>query len=223
MPDAKVIMHNSISLDGSFTDFEVNMVLHYQMANRYKADVHLIGSNTIEAGVDIYSGAIPPENESDYKKPNRNADLPYWVIVDTKGVTKGLLHICRSFKFCRDVIVLISGQTSGDYLNYLIERNYDHLICGNEEVDYETAFNLLGTNYGAKIILIDSGPILNKVLLSKHLVDEISLLVYPVLVGNKSVKLLSHLSIGSENINLRMLTCESLENKLALLRYEVLR
>ena len=40
----KLIMHNSISLDGSFTDFEVNMGLHYQIASTYKADASLIGS-----------------------------------------------------------------------------------------------------------------------------------------------------------------------------------
>ena len=46
----KVIMHNSISLDGSFTDFKVNMGLHYQIAGRYRADATLIGANTIFSG-----------------------------------------------------------------------------------------------------------------------------------------------------------------------------
>ena len=219
----KVIMHNSISLDGSFTDFEVNMGLHYQIASRYQADANLIGSNTIKTGIEIYGGEIPPEKETDFSKPNRSEALPYWIIADTKGITQGLLHTCRSFEFCKDVIVLISQQTSEDYVNYLRERNYDYLVCGNDYIDYGKAFGALSTKYGIKTILIDSGPTLNRVLLSNDLIDEISLLVSPILVGSKSDKLLTHLNNGSTNINLKLLSCGDVENEVVLLRYEVLK
>lgn len=77
MAITKVIMHNSLSLGGSFTDFEVNMGLHYQIGGRYKADANLIGSNTIKTGIEIYGGEIPPENEADFTKPDRGAALLY--------------------------------------------------------------------------------------------------------------------------------------------------
>jgi 2,5-diamino-6-(ribosylamino)-4(3H)-pyrimidinone 5'-phosphate reductase len=223
MAITKVIMHNSVSLDGSFTDFEVNMELHYQIAGRYKADANLIGSNTIKTGIEIYGGEIPPENEADFTKPDRSVALPYWVIVDTKGITQGLLHTCRSFEFCKDLVVLVSKQTNEDYMNYLKERNYDYLVCGNEYVDYEKAFSALRTKYGIKTILIDSGPTLNKILLNKGLIDEISLLISPILVCSKSDKLLAHLNMGNQNINLELLACEELNNGLSLLRYKVLK
>ena len=219
----KVIMHNSVSMDGSFTGFDVNMELHYHVASRYEADANLIGSNTIKTGIEIYGGEIPPENEADFTKSDRDAALPYWIIADTKGITQGLLHTCRSFEFCRDVIVLISQQTGEDYINYLNERHYDYLVCGNEHIDYEKAFSDLSTIYGIKTILVDSGPTLNRVLLVKGLIDEISILVSPVLVGGKSDKLLAHLNTGGTNINLEPLTCEDLDNGLVLLRYKVLR
>ena len=222
MAITKVIMHNSVSLDGSFTDFDVNMELHYQIASRYGADANLIGSNTIKTGIEIYGGEIPLENEADFTKPDRDATLPYWIIADTKGITQGLLHTCRSFEFCKDVIVLISQQTSEDYINYLNERHYDYLVCVNEHVDYEKALSSLNAKYGIKTILIDSGPTLNGVLLSKGLIDEISLLVSPVLVGGKSAKLLAHLNLGSQNVNLELLTCENLDKELVLIRYKVL-
>ncbi|MFC1986262.1 RibD family protein [Chloroflexota bacterium] len=223
MKRPKIIMHNSLSLDGSFTDFEVNMGLHYQVAGTYKADANLIGSNTIKTGIEIYGGEIPPETESDFKKPDRSIALPYWVIVDTKGITKGLLHTCRSFEFCKDVIVLISQNTNDDYINYLKERNYDYLVCGNKYIDFEKALSALSTKYGIKTILVDSGPTLNGLLLRKGLIDEISLLVSPILVGSKSDKLLAHLNNGSTNTNLKLLACEGVETELVLLRYEVLK
>ena len=223
MPMPKIIMHNSVSLDGSFTDFDVNMELHYQIAGKCEADAHLIGSNTIKTGIDIYGGEIPPEKEADFTKPDRDPALPYWIIVDTKGITRGLLHTCRSFEFCKDVIVLISRQTSKDYIDYLNERNYDYLVCGNEHVDYEKAFNILNTKYGIKTILVDSGPTLNGLLLGRGLIDEISLLVFPFLVGTKSDKLLAHINLEIQNVNLELLTCEDLDKGHVLLRYKVLR
>ena len=223
MKRPKLIMHNSISLDGAFTDFDVNMELHYQIAGRYEADANLIGSNTIKAGIEIYGGEIPPENETDFTKQDRDTALPYWVIVDTKGVTKGLLHTCRSFQFCKDVIVLISQQTEEDYINYLKERNYDYLVCGNEHVDYEEALNTLTMKYDTKTVLVDSGPTLNGVLLGKGFIDEISLLVSPVLVGSKSDTLLAFVNTNSQNVSLELLSCETFDDSHVLVRYRVLK
>ena len=223
MATIKVIMHNSTSLDGSFTDFEVNMGLHYEIASRYKADASLIGSNTIVTGIEIYGGEIPPENETDFKKPDRLATLPYWVIADTKGVTRGMLHTCRSFEYCKDVIVLISHQTNEDYVNYLKERDYNYIVCGNEYIDFKKALNILSTNYGIKTVLVDSGPTLNGVLFSQGIVDEISLLISPTLVGRKSNKLLANINMGNNNVDLELLICEGLDNGLVLLRYKVLK
>ena len=217
----KVIMHNSISLDGSFTDFKVNMGLHYQIAGRYRADATLIGANTIKTGVEIYGEEIQPESEADFTKPDRDTDLPYWIIVDTKGITKGLLHTCRSFEFCKDVIVLVSRHTGEEYINYLWERNYDYLVCGDEHIDYEEVLGVLSRKYGIRTILVDSGPALNRVLLDKGLIDEISLLVSPVLVGTKSDKLLTNLNMGDQNINLSLVVSEVLDNSLVLLSYKV--
>ena len=223
MPIPKIIMHNSVSLDGSFTNFDVDMGLHYQIASRYQADANLIGSNTMKKGIEIYGGEIPQENEADFTKPARDPALPYWVIVDTKGINQGLLHTCRSFEFCKDVIVLISQQTSRDYIDYLSERHYDYLVCGKEHVDYEKALNILNTKYGIKTIIVDSGPTLNRLLLGRGLIDEISLLVAPVIVGIKSDKLLAHLNLEIQNVNLELLTCEDLDRGYVLLRYKVSR
>ena len=79
----KVIIHNSVSLDGSVTDFQVNMELHYQISGEYKEDIHFIGANTIKTGIELFLEEIPPENESDFEKPEPNTDLFYWVVPDT--------------------------------------------------------------------------------------------------------------------------------------------
>jgi 2,5-diamino-6-(ribosylamino)-4(3H)-pyrimidinone 5'-phosphate reductase len=215
----KVIMHNSVSLDGSFVGFDVDMGTHYKIAAGFKADATLIGSDTFLGGIKLYGGEMPPESESDFSRPERDPGLPYWIIVDTKGKTKGLLHICRRFEYCRDTLVLVSGKTNPDFIEYLEKRDYDYLVCGKDRVDFELAFLALNERYGIKTIMVDSGPKLNGVLLSQGLVDEISLLISPVLVGGGSDILLSRLNSADRNVRLKLLSCESLGSDLVWVRY----
>jgi 2,5-diamino-6-(ribosylamino)-4(3H)-pyrimidinone 5'-phosphate reductase len=67
----KIIIHNSISIDGSLTNFKPNMNLHYQIAGKYKPDAHLIGSNTIKKGIELYGEDIPQEEKKDCKRKER--------------------------------------------------------------------------------------------------------------------------------------------------------
>lgn len=185
----KVIIHNSISLDGSLTGFQPNMGLHYQIAGNYEPEVHLIGSNTVRTGIELFGNGVQPEVEADFEKSKRDKNLPYWIVLDTKGVLKGLLHSCRRFEFCRDVAVLISETTPREYVEYLEKRNYDYFTVGNEHIDLAKALKLLSAKFKAKTVLTDTGRILGNLLMEQGLVNEISLLVHPVVVGEKSYNL----------------------------------
>jgi 2,5-diamino-6-(ribosylamino)-4(3H)-pyrimidinone 5'-phosphate reductase len=186
-----IILHNSISLDGSLLNFDVNMELHYQIAGKYKPDAHLIGSNTIKLGIEMYGDGIPPEEKNDFIKPKRDENLPYWVFPDTRGILHGILHTCRRFEFCKDIIVLISEKTPKKYVDYLKERDYDHYVVGKNHVDLKESLNLLSKDYNVKTILTDTGRILGNILLNQGLVDEISLLIHPVIVGNGAYHIFS--------------------------------
>lgn len=214
----KVIIHNSVSLDGSLTDFEPNMELHYQIAGNYESDVHLIGSNTVKVGTELYGEGIPPEESKDFEKPERAKGLPYWVIPDTEGALEGLLHTCRRFEFCKDVIVLVSEETPKKYLAYLEERNYDYHVVGKKHVDLEKALKLLSTKYGAKKVLADTGRVLGNLLLNQGLASEVSLLIHPVIVGSKSYNIFSNIS---EAVSLKLDKAEVLGKGYVWLVYTV--
>ena len=143
----KIILHNSISIDGSLTNFKPNMALHYWIAGNYKPDAHLIGSHTIKKGIKLYGDGVPLEEKKDFEKQERNNSLPYWVIIDTHGHLKGLLHTCRRFEFCKDVIVLLSEQTPNAYLDHLKERNYNYHIAGKDHVNLKKTLELLSNKY----------------------------------------------------------------------------
>jgi 2,5-diamino-6-(ribosylamino)-4(3H)-pyrimidinone 5'-phosphate reductase len=214
----KIIIHNSISIDGSLTNFEPNMGLHYQIAGNYKPDAHLIGSNTIKKGIELYGDGVPKEEKKDFEKQKRDKDLPYWVIIDSHSHLKGLLHTCRRFEFCRDVIVLVSEKTPKTYLNHLKKRNYDYLIVGKDCVNLIKALELLSSKYKIKTILTDTGRILGNLLLNQGFVSEISLLIHPIIVGNKSYTMFSDID---KNLKLKLLKKEILEKQYVWLVYKV--
>lgn len=204
----KIILHNSISIDGSLTNFEPNMELHYKIAGDYKPDAHLIGSNTINNGIELYGEDIPIEEKTDYQKQERIKSLPYWVIIDTKGQLEGLLHICRRFKFCKDIVILVLEKTPKNYINYLKERNYEYHIVGKNQVNIKKALQLLLIKYQVKIILTDTGRILGNLLLNQGYVSEISLLVHPIIVGIKSYNIFSDID---KNLKLKLVRKEILK------------
>lgn len=216
----EVILHNSISLDGSLTDFEPHMGLHYRIAGEYNPQIHLIGSNTILKGIELYGEGVPPEEESDFEQPQRDSHLPYWALVDTGGSLKGILHTCRRFEFCRDVVVLVSEKTPKSYLDFLRERHYDFYILGRDHVNLKRALELFSKTFLAERVLVDTGKILGNRLLNEGLVTKISLLVHPVIVGQRAYSMFSGVD---KNITLKLLRKEILEKGYVWLEYKVER
>ena len=218
MKAPKVILHSSVSLDGSLLGFDVDMEAHYTIVGNYKADVHLIGSNTIVAGIKMFYPEIPREEPGDFHKPQRSANLPLWVIPDTTGKLRGLHHVYRRFELCRDIVVLVSHKTPRNYLRYLEERDYDYHIVGDHHIECAQALDHLSRQYHAKIILTDTGRILNCLLLNQGLVNEISLLVHPVIVGEDRYTLMGGIA---GKIELKLIGTKKLKDGKVWLTYKV--
>jgi 2,5-diamino-6-(ribosylamino)-4(3H)-pyrimidinone 5'-phosphate reductase len=179
----RLILHNSVSLDGSLTGFEPDLGLHYRLAGRFGAEAHLIGWRTIKTGFEMYGEHIPPEEPADFLAAGGRKKLPFWIVPDTRGRLKGLLHACRKSGFCREVIVLVSGRTPRTYIDYLERRNYPWLKTGRDHADLKRALAVLSRTFGIGTVLADTGSVLGTRLLDLGLVSEVSLLVHPVLVG----------------------------------------
>jgi 2,5-diamino-6-(ribosylamino)-4(3H)-pyrimidinone 5'-phosphate reductase len=181
-----VVLHNSVSLDGSLTGFEPELALHYRIAAGYRPEATLIGSRTVLTGIEFFGEGVPREEPRDFERPERDGSLPYWVIIDSRGALRDMLHSCRRFEYCRDIVILIAERTPKEYLAYLEERKYRHHVVGTENVDLQEALELLAETYQVRTVLTDTGQILGNLLLDRGLVTEISLLVHPVIVGARS-------------------------------------
>ena len=219
----KVITHNAISLDGSISGFTIDLEKYYSIVGSYNPDAMLVGSATAKAGIEMYADSIPDESAADFVKPPRittGRELPYWVIPDHQGMLQGRLHVFRRSGYCKDVIILLTEKSPESYSKYLLERNYETIITGHEDVDLARSLELLHDKYSCKTVVTDSGGNLNRALLEKGLVEEISLLINPVLVDQKNPKLFRQLNLPEKAIQLELHNITRLD-ELVLLNYRI--
>lgn len=187
----EVVIHNSVSLDHAVTGFDIDLGLHYGALLAFKPEATLVGSATAKSGIEMFHDVTQSEEESDLHRPESRPDdrRPIGVFVDSRGVLKGLLHFYRNMEHIRDVVVLISEATPEDYLDYLREREYPFIRCGTERVDLKAALRELRERFGISRVVSDSGTDLNSVLIQEGIADAISLIVHPVVSGDREKRL----------------------------------
>ncbi len=98
------------------------------------------------------------------------------------------------------------------------------IVAGQDRVDLAEALAVLYERFGVRRLRVDSGGILTGVLLRQGLVDEVSILVYPELVGGvtpRSLFVAPDLTDGSGVIKLRLLEAAPLRDGFVWLRYEI--
>jgi 2,5-diamino-6-(ribosylamino)-4(3H)-pyrimidinone 5'-phosphate reductase len=178
----RVVLHNAVSLDGRIEGFPLDLQQYYELAATWKEDATLAGSQTFLKAAD----EAPPEDERAFLPPGADPDdrRPLLVIPDSRGQIR-TWHYLRSLPYWRGFVVLCSLATPMEYLHYLEERHIDWVITGEEHVDLRAALEEISSRYGVKVVRVDAGGTLNGLLLRQGLVDEVSLLIYPCLIGGE--------------------------------------
>ena len=165
---------------------------------------------------------VPPEEAADFVKPAPPSDSHFWVIPDTREIMKGLLHVIRRSEYCPALVILVSKKTSSEYISYLEERHYDYRIAGDDHVDYENALEMLSERYNVNTVVTDAGGTLNSILLSPGLINEISLVVAPTVVGKAGANVFGTFDPGKNGISLELLKSEVADANHVWLVYKVL-
>jgi 2,5-diamino-6-(ribosylamino)-4(3H)-pyrimidinone 5'-phosphate reductase len=195
MDTPKVVIFNCTSLDGRMDGGvgQTEMGLYYQLASCWNADAMLSGSKTMQAAFSeaafdgqngLTSATTASENEDGAKELHPLA-VPYLVVVDSRGRVHNWAQI-QAQPFWRQVVVLCARATPPAYLDELARQGIACIVAGEERVDLRQALETLYAEYGIHTLRVDSGGALNGALLRAGLVDEVSLLIAPTLVGGES-------------------------------------
>ena len=202
------------------TGFTPDLGLHYGAAGQLDCDGYLIGSRTLRTGLEMEGDAPADPGPVADRPPIGRERAPYWFVVDSRGSLHGMLHAVRPFPGLRDVVVLTAGNTSSPYRAYLDERDYRTIDTGRDRVDLADALAHIRQDFGVGRVLVDGGPTLTSVLLDAGLVDEVSVLVHPMVVGSRGRRLFGD---ADADASLRLLSSQDLEQGVVHLRYAVAR
>lgn len=222
----RVVLHNTVSVDGRLDWFTGDVGLYYELAGRWPAGAVLAGSNTILAAYQQEAAGLEAETEEAPPADlTRDQSRPLLVVPDSRGRVRCWRWLRRE-PYWRDVVALCAGATPAAHLEYLRQQGVDCIVAGRERVDLRAALAELKARYGVELVRVDSGGLLNGVLLRAGLVDEVSVLINPTLVGGLSPRSLfvaPDLDSEAGVIRLRLVHFEQLSGDTVWLRYEVMR
>ncbi len=221
-----VIMYNAVSLDGRITAFDADVPLYYERAAAWDTGAVLMGSETVLAGF----GARPGETREESAEAVRNRPRipddgrPLLVVPDSRGRIRFWGELLK-MPYIKDVLVLCSRSTPGEYLEFLDARGIDRLVAGDEKADLGEALTVLREKHGIKKVRTDCGGVLNGHLLAAGLVDEIRVLLHPEMAGDAAVPILRSVrGAGSDGpIKLELAGVEKLKSGILYLIYRVLK
>jgi 2,5-diamino-6-(ribosylamino)-4(3H)-pyrimidinone 5'-phosphate reductase len=128
------------------------------------------------------------------------------------------------------VVAVCSERVSDEYLAFLRERGVSYLLAGAREpsarsgpgVDLALALEKIGARFGARTLMLEGGGKINGAFLRAGLIDEVSLLVAPVVDGRVGTP--TAFDVLGDEVALRRVALEEVERRaddVLWLRYRV--
>jgi 2,5-diamino-6-(ribosylamino)-4(3H)-pyrimidinone 5'-phosphate reductase len=160
-----VVVHVAVSLDGATAGFEPDVGTYYRLAATFDEDVTLTGADTIMA----QEAAL-----ADAPRPGPRPDGPLLAVVDSRARVTEWTALREVGHWSGVLAVSITWTPSRP-------PGVDEVVAGEDRVELAAVLDVLGRRPGVEVVRVDSGSALNGALLRAGLVDEVSLLVHPVL------------------------------------------
>lgn len=176
MQRPQVVVHVAVSADGRIDGFVPDIGRYYELAGSFQEDVTLAGADTVLSGLAHAEAApaVPPPQ-----------DGPLLAVVDSRGRV-GDWRPLLGAGLWRGGLALCAESTPAPYRQQVVHQGVDVAVRGTDRVDLTAVLETLAEDHGARTVRVDSGGRLNGALLRAGLVDEVSLLMHPVVVGGLS-------------------------------------
>jgi 2,5-diamino-6-(ribosylamino)-4(3H)-pyrimidinone 5'-phosphate reductase len=214
----RVIVHNSVSIDGAIAGFDLDPASHYGALGELEATGFLVDASVALDGV---GESVPAETDAD--RAPRAIDpadgRAIWFVVDARGALEGKLHVVRRYQI-KDVVVLGCASTPASYRQWLAARHYRFHEAGVDDVDLAKALEIVRAEHGIERLVTDAGPALVRTLFAADVVDELSLLVFPSLAQGAPERLFEQLG---RSVKLDLEDAWALESGAIHLRWTVRR
>ena len=122
------------------------------------------------------------------------------------------------------IVAVLTERVPDAYLQYLKDKNISYIFGGATEIDFEVVMEKLYRLFDIKRLLLEGGGGINGSVLKAGLVDELSVLQFPVVDGMLSTPALYDIKEEVKrkpSANLQLISVERLEHDILWLRYKV--
>lgn len=202
----KVILYIAMSLDGKISGFEINKNVYKEIKSHINSDAVFMDVETFKTS---YTSIIDVGSKQLLVLPDNMGKISRSILLEGSS--------------SMNVIVLCSRSTPQDYLKFLEENYINHMIVGYDEVNLATAFEELNIQFGVKTIAVHADGVLNAVLMTEDLVEEISVFIHPTLVGANKDEVYFQNNAENEKLDLRLLETRVIEDEIVYLKYRIMK
>ena len=124
------------------------------------------------------------------------------------------------------IIEILSNKVSDAYLAYLRQLQISYVLAGDKEIDFRLALSQLATLFPIQTIMLEGGGHINGSVLNAGLIDELSLLIFPVADGTPNTATTFEVSDYLKKTaatNLQLVDVKKLEDDVVWLKYRMNR
>ncbi|PZR01783.1 MAG: deaminase [Flavobacterium psychrophilum] len=222
-----IITHMGISVDGRIDGEhwgDIKGMEEYERTGELlEGDAWMVGRVTMELH-------FASKEEVKLNPPKQKIDLSdfvaaynaeaFAIVVDAAGK----LFYDDAYVDGDHIIAVLTKKVSDAYLNYLKNKNISYIFGGATEIDFEVVMEKLFNLFNIKRLLLEGGGGINGSVLKAVLVDELSVLQFPVVDGMLNTPALFDIREEVKqqpSAHLQLISVERLQHDILWLRYKV--
>lgn len=199
--------------------------VYSQLEHELQPQAWMCGRVTSEMFAEAVATPLPPLDinisQSDFKS-SFNAGK-FMIAIDTKGLLRWKTDVLTfEDKSVHQLMIIVTKITPKEYLSYLQKKNISYVFAGEDRVDFKLLFEKLKQEYQIDTLALEGGGLLNGSVMAAELVDEISLLVTPLVLNRTDAPSVFERKADDE-VNTRkykLFSVKQMENNSVWLRYK---
>ncbi len=178
-----LICHVVSSADGRINDtrWPIGGEVFEASAATIKSDGWIVGRTTMQA----YASKKTRRKRKGRFSSNKtdfvaeHSQKTYAVVIDPSGKLNWEVNHVDT----EHVIEVLTEKVSAEYLDYLRTRKVSYILAGKSSINLRLAVEKLNKLFGIKRMMVQGGGLNNGAFLNAGLLDEISLIIAPVVDG----------------------------------------
>lgn len=220
-----------LSLDGKITSgdgtdiFDDYFDLYTQTEDSYDTRAWLCGRVTMELfaskgheNLSEYKGEL---NEGDFLS-DKNSEY-YFFGVDTKGVLRWDQNTIKLSNVDNPInlVIVVTKITPKSYLAYLQMKGISYIFAGDDKIDFSILFSKIRQMFNIETLILEGGAILNGNVIEYNFIDELSLILIPMVINDsKAPSLFENRNSSDKRLHdFKLVGIEKLENSCLWLKY----